>query len=215
MPTATALTIRFCWRPDRSGGDGCGLTVSGLADTFQVVGEFRTENQFWSPTFLCGFDKLEDHGPWRCWPRIPSGIRASAAAAGRDRAVWPDPTRPPAAALPLSRPAARTAGSPPNSDTWHLRPPVPMQKAQRATKRLFHRTLIGAALKPGKCLCFCASNVTGRAQAAIAFAMRARRRDFFATSFEFPNCRCILQREPATSPPTSPPRYANTSPRDV
>ncbi len=41
-----------------------------LSDEFEPIGEFHTENQFWqlvvaveaSPSFLRGFDKLEDHG---------------------------------------------------------------------------------------------------------------------------------------------------------
>src|SRR6266849_1871659 len=52
--------------PDRSGGDGCGLTVGQLGDDLEPHGEFHTENQFWqlvvaveaAPTFLRGFDEL-------------------------------------------------------------------------------------------------------------------------------------------------------------
>ena len=44
--------------------------VGRLADDLEPVGEFHTENQFWQlvvaieapPTFLRGFDELEDHG---------------------------------------------------------------------------------------------------------------------------------------------------------
>src|SRR5437899_12508603 len=57
-------------RDERSGGDGCRLTVGGFGDSLQPIGKFHTENQSWqlvvaieaSPTCLRGFDELEDHG---------------------------------------------------------------------------------------------------------------------------------------------------------
>ena len=59
---------RFLVTTDQSGGDCCGLTVDQLGNNLKPIGEFHTENQFWqlvvaveaSPTFLCGFDELED-----------------------------------------------------------------------------------------------------------------------------------------------------------
>jgi hypothetical protein len=63
----------------------------------------------------------------------------------------------------------------------------------------------------------CAGNVTRPAQVTNRNCVDIREAaKFFAASFEIRQiARCILQRELATSPATSPPRYANTSPRDV
>jgi len=53
----------------RSGGGGCGLTVSRFGDDLDPVVECHTENEFWqlvvaietTPAFLRGLKQFEDH----------------------------------------------------------------------------------------------------------------------------------------------------------
>src|ERR1700688_3152480 len=67
---------KFWWRPGRSGGGGCGLTVGRLGDDLDPVVECHTKNEFWqlvvaietTPAFVRALEQFEDHrerGPVR------------------------------------------------------------------------------------------------------------------------------------------------------
>src|SRR6266567_3876627 len=69
MESSTELSPNFGDGRSRSGGGGCGLTVSRLGDDLDPVVECHTENEFWqlvvavetAPAFLRGFQQFEDH----------------------------------------------------------------------------------------------------------------------------------------------------------